>query len=322
MSRIPFTDEMHQTLLALKEKTGVGARALVSRWDNKPKGVTDPLISTWIHRRTKMVDGKQYKTVIAYWASIGEAVPITPKMHKALLAEKKRVGIGGEILFKYAAEDIPARLKVSMIKRWMSGQTRMANKAHYDFVMASYAKLTAEKIYRLRHLEKDNHIEFTKEIKSKLKRLQRESGISAMRLLKGRKDIPDGLNSAIISNWLNGSIKSARKEHFDYALKIWNETTPRLNVTDKMLSQLKREEQRTGQKPSRLLSLFSSAPKGLRTAALHRIIDGDTKTIDQGHWDFLFAAYKALPDVQTTKKKYYIGRPENAHSKPNNKKTK
>ena len=40
-------------------------------------------------------------------------------------------------------------------------------------------------------------------------------------LLKGRDDIPEGLNPAMITHWLGGRIKSVEKEHFAYALKLW-----------------------------------------------------------------------------------------------------
>ena len=65
MSRIPFTDDMHKTVLALQKRTGVGSRALVNGWDDKPERITYSLISMWIDRRVKTADAALYEATIS-----------------------------------------------------------------------------------------------------------------------------------------------------------------------------------------------------------------------------------------------------------------
>ena len=298
MSRIPFTDDMHKTIIALRDKSGVGSRALINGWDEKPEGLSRNLISTWVGRRVKTVDAGLYRATVTYWESLDSVIPITPDMRKALCDEKDRTGIGGEALLNYADEDIPSGLKNTTIKGWMRGQSRTANETHYDFVMQLYSTLTPEKIYRRRYLEKDGHVELTKEIISTLKALKRDSGISTMRLLKGRKDIPKGLTSAIINRWISGDMKTARKGHFDYVVKAWQEIDKRLTLTPEMYELFHSEYARTGMTRGRFLRLFTSKDGELPKGLIDALLSGKRHTMTAQNWEFMIERFKMLPDVR------------------------
>ncbi len=55
----------------------------------------------------------------------------------------------------------------------------------------------------------------------KLKAHRERTGYSTMALLRDRKDIPKGLNSAIISSWLTERVKTAKPEHCAYVLQCY-----------------------------------------------------------------------------------------------------
>ena len=304
MSRIPFTDDMHKTILVLQKRTGVGSRALVNGWDDKPERITYSLISMWMDRRVKTVDAALYEATISHWESLRNAVIITPKMHEALLAERDRVGIGAILLFKFTDEDAPKGLSPIMVSRWMKGKSYLSDIAYYEFVMRAYAAFTPEEAtrqkegYRRRSLEKDTHIELTREIISTLKALKQDSGISTMRLLKGRKDIPKGLTSAMINRWTSGHMKTARKAHFDYVVKLWREIDKRLSLTPEMYELFHSEYARTGMTRGRFLRLFTSKNGELPKGLIDALLSGKRHTMSERNWEFMIERFKMLPDVR------------------------
>lgn len=68
-----------------------------------------------------------------------------------------------------------------------------------------------------------NYIQITPDIIDGLKSHRERTGVGPHKLLRGRKDRPTGLSGIQISAWIDGKIKSARKQHVNYVLKIWEE---------------------------------------------------------------------------------------------------
>lgn len=105
------------------------------------------------------------------------------------------------------------------------------------------------------------------------------TGIAASGLVKGKKlTMPVGLNSNIINGWLRGTIKSARKEHWDYVISLWHELPDNPYIEPSMeefeeFSKLYRVSK------GHFAELFRSPqkPDGLTIALARRFASGKTK---------------------------------------------
>lgn len=132
----------------------------------------------------------------------------------------------------------------------------------------------------------------------KLKQLRNDTGVGPNRLLAGRKDIPAGLRSDIIRTWLNGAAKSARADHLEYVLALWEGADPCIPLSEDMRADLKREMERTGYKGKSLLNALAPVPEGLRPLDLNLWITGRVDKVRRSHLDFIREGLRSLPDRQ------------------------
>lgn len=153
-------------------------------------------------------------------------------------------------------------------------------------------------------------VPITNAIREELKRLRADTGVGAMRLLRGQLDHPKGLNSANISTWLSGKSASAKKEHLDYVLLRWRQADSILDVTSEMVATLNGEFQRTGLSANGFLNGAKSLPKGFGAYQLSGLRTGKRKTIPESQWTTLIDVLSELPDqIKASPAKPYIGRP-------------
>tara|TARA_R110002110_G_scaffold67928_8_gene184408 strand:- start:2122 stop:2589 length:468 start_codon:yes stop_codon:yes gene_type:complete len=145
-----------------------------------------------------------------------------------------------------------------------------------------------------------DRIEITEEIRAHLKAEQERTGAGIQRLFRGTNDVrPEGLkSSSIVHNWLNGTHKSARKDHVDWVVAAYrNFGTPkaqssRITITDELRDQLVAEFERTGLGAVKLMRhARDSAPSSLNPIKIQCWMDGRTKTANFKEWNFVMAFY-------------------------------
>lgn len=296
MPRIPLTDTMHSKLLELKKLSGVGPYTLVNQWDDKPKGLSATTVDNWLKRRVKSVDKTAYEAVIKYWENIDVVIKITSKMRKALIAERNRVGVGPEPLFKYANEELPNRLSIHTINRWMRGEVRSANQAHFDFVMRTYSRLTPKYIHQMRFLNKPDKVILTDEIRANLQKFRDRSSIGPAKLLRLTHDRPKGLTSTHIMNWINGKVQTAPKDYLNFVQKAWRTVEPEIAVTTSMIKLMNKEFQRTGASVSQVIKLCQSDLGSNPSHVLSALKLGKRRSIAKKTWQNIMQALASLPN--------------------------
>ncbi len=160
----------------------------------------------------------------------------------------------------------------------------------------------------------------TDDIREQLRGHQDQTGVGPMKLLRGRKDKPDGLTARIVVNWMAGTSKKAQKDHYDYMVALWEQQIPYERLSRIMISHFKLEPKRTGVPLVSLIRLSDDVPEGLTEKHLANLLNGNGRRIRQDYWDFLSNGMAALPDKDATPSKPYIGRnkkPSEAPKSPN-----
>lgn len=138
--------------------------------------------------------------------------------------------------------------------------------------------------------------ELTDKMIARLLALRGETGVGPLRLLKGRSDVPPGLDSAIIQSWLYGKTRSARAGHYEYVLSLWENQTPRLTLTDSDRDQLRAEQERTGVGAKGILAQMAPEIAKIKPVMISRWLSGELQSADATQWKALLAAYRAMPD--------------------------
>lgn len=121
------------------------------------------------------------------------------------------------------------------------------------------------------------------------------TGIAASGLVKGKKDsMPAGLNSNIINGWLRGTIKTAKKEHWDYVIWLWHD------LPDNPYIEPGREEFERflllyEASKGHFAKLFKSPemPDGLTIPIARRFASGKTKKIRRAYFEYLLEGMKS-----------------------------
>lgn len=149
-------------------------------------------------------------------------------------------------------------------------------------------------------------IPLTSEIVAELKTLKEQSGVGFSRLLAGRKDIPSGLSSATIRDWLSGKVKTAKQSHLDYVRRAWKSQTPRIKITDKIYNEIRAEMQRTGSSAGTLMNRLAPVPEKFTKTIMESTFSRAVKTMRQDYLEFLIGGLKSLPDKTVSKKMPYL----------------
>ena len=144
-----------------------------------------------------------------------------------------------------------------------------------------------------------SRIIITNVMRDELRELRKSTGIAPMRLLKGRSDVPEGLDSAIIQSWLNGKTESARLDHYKFVLKVWRQVTPRIRLSDEDRELLRTEMARTGVGPKAILRLLPSSPHKLKPIMISNWVNGKLETASAAQWEAVLSTYRSLPNLRS-----------------------
>ncbi len=157
--------------------------------------------------------------------------------------------------------------------------------------------------------EASDDIAITDAIRAALRAEIRRTGVTAIGLIKGRRDLPTGLDARAVNRWLTGVRKIARRSDLEFAAKRWAElpddpgrvtTDGRrlsrrgarhpaadetwIEVTPAMSAHLRAELSRTGITSAAILRGVPDLPVGLNQRVVRGWLYGETKTTDEAHW--------------------------------------
>lgn len=166
----------------------------------------------------------------------------------------------------------------------------------------------------------DALLPISKAIRQKLRSEIKRTGLTAIMLLQGADDLPEGLTVAHVNRWISGIVKAAPQSHIDYVLAKWASlgdnagrigpdgvALPKrgrrhardaisISMTEEMRTQLRAEMARTGIGFADILNGADDAPDGLNRRIIRGWLYGDVQKADQSYWHFVIARYAALPD--------------------------
>lgn len=151
-------------------------------------------------------------------------------------------------------------------------------------------------------------VTITDKIREELGSLHKSTGVGPQRLLKGKQDRPQGINSTTIYHWINGSTKTAKSEHLEFVLNEWRKQSALVTFTSEDKARLDDEFKRTGYAPSSLLNRLSGVPSDLTSDLLHRLQSKRLSKIPSEAKEFLFDNLRNLPDKTQNAPKPYLGR--------------
>lgn len=218
--RIPLTHEIVAELLALQEKSGLGPSSLF-KWAATqkipiPRGVSAQALRACIKSDAKTINSQLYAFALEAWPAAcayrERPVPIEGWMLKSL-RKSRDLGILPKMLFGEAV-DVPGGLGAGVIDEWLSGTATEAKKNHLDWVLSRCKALSKAQTPR---------VAITEGIQATLVAHRERSGVEQTALLKGARDIPDGLSAQLITAWIGGYIGTARKDFLDYVIARWME---------------------------------------------------------------------------------------------------
>lgn len=138
--RIPLTSDMITALRAEKDRTGVGAIALLkANRETALEGLKAPHIEHWLGGRVKTVDSVEYKFVLAAWKTLETAqwIDLTSELRAELIEAQKRSGITPEMIMRWG-NDVPEGLTVGKIKAVLDGTSKSILTCYIGFLLIAW----------------------------------------------------------------------------------------------------------------------------------------------------------------------------------------
>lgn len=147
---------------------------------------------------------------------MGAFEPITAELMEKLQAERERTGVGPTALLRGTASDPerPPTLKGIMITNWLSGTAKSARPGHIAYVLRRWESLpdATERSAR----SPAERVPLTGDILVVIDEFW-DRGFLPDKLLE-RRNVPEGLNAAIIRTWKDRRIKTAAKDYLEFVL--------------------------------------------------------------------------------------------------------
>lgn len=115
------------------------------------------------------------------------------------------------------------------------------------------------------------------------------TSVGPQALLKPYKNAPKGLNHAMITHWLGGRIKTAKREHMDFVLTAWSKlgTVETVQVTEALLSELRNAQRRSGINAEMMMRWNDAGAIDLSVSKIKHYLSGKAKTMRADHVEFM-----------------------------------
>jgi|GEM_PF-5621861 len=321
-----ISGDMIRKIQAEVKRTGIGIPALLKQdRENVPKGLTAPIVYSWLYGKTKTAQLDYLEYISQAWDKypdnyVAERVPITDDIIQKIRAEIQRTRVGVSILLKESKGNAPEGLNATIVNNWLQNpQSRIktGRKDYLDYLLDVWKAYPDIETSYEKVIGKDaKEVSITSGIVSVLKAHMRRTGISATMLLKNHSNIPEGLTTAEIISWLDkhGGVKVTQKRYLDFVLQCW-EAEPdtrkgraknplRVPLTKETAQKLKDEAVRTGIPQTRLLRIFAkNCPKGLNAHLISQWTNRYVKTANADMLEYVLHCWGQLPDRQIAEPK-------------------
>lgn len=132
-------------------------------------------------------------------------------------------------------------------------------------------------------------IELTQEILTALHAERDRTSVGPQALLKSYQDKPDGLNHPMVTHWLGGRIRTAKREHLEFVRAAWSklETNRSIELTDQMLAELKRMQAASGISAEMMMRWTEASSVGLSVSKIKHVLSGKAKIMREDQIEFM-----------------------------------
>lgn len=243
--------------------------------------------------------------------------------HKITRKEKKdnatRIKKGREPLTKDIADQIDneiKRTKMSVeryinnygktenfcartVQRWRSQDAKTICTAAKAEFFAIWSKLPDGLGEKMPYRTTVGYVLIDKSIIDQINAETERVGITISTLFDTSDNIPEGLSSATVYNWLSGRVASAKKEYIEFVISELQSlpTTDMVEVSDKLVETMKTEIERTGKGAAALsLSLKRSESYELDSKKITGWVSGKLKNAKRGQIEAAINHWKSLPN--------------------------
>ena len=215
-------------------------------------------------------------------------IPITNEIRDELTYLYTETGLSPATLLR-GAPNRPKGVSSRLIRQWMRGEAKSADKALLDYVLTLWRTIKAT--------GKDDtiaRVSLTPTLRAELTHLKNTTGKGAMSLLAGRKDKPKGLKSNIVTGWLNGTATTAKKSHLTYMMNLWSHADPLIPITQDMVDSYNVAISETRIPISTLLKLLHSKGVTLTRRQLDYRLKSGGKTIPKSEHEKMLKALQSI----------------------------
>ncbi|MBO6548561.1 MAG: hypothetical protein JJ964_02950 [Rhizobiales bacterium] len=141
-----------------------------------------------------------------------DIITITDKIRQILKAHQKRTNVKAIGLLKNTRRERPEGLTAYTIIHAIDGRKKKIHRKHLDYILEKWEALP----------DAPERVQISPETRDLLCNHHKRTGIGSHAITTIRGDCPYGLRSGVIQQWLNGTVKSANKTHFDYVIELWS----------------------------------------------------------------------------------------------------
>lgn len=262
--------------------------------EDLPDGLRPSVVGRWLSDPPARVREDHLNWVLcrceALATSPDRRVRIEAEIRNRLRALRERTGVGTTELLREGS-DCPPGLTDSIVNSWLSGQVKSARRSHIKWVLAAWEER-----------RQYDFITLTQGDTGRIADLLAACGIgvqAALRSYRGR--MPEGMTSDVIQSWLSGSVRLARREHFEFVLSalqtVFEDGQNRFELTREHVVALEAERIRTGTEIAGLVRGFHGLPDAPTASVIHSWFSGTTRSARQSDYDLVLGQWRSLPDL-------------------------
>lgn len=221
-------------------------------------------------------------------------IPITDEMLEMLFRCRAKTKIGSRNLLRITPGPHPEGLSAKIIESWLTGRTKTARTDLWHYVLGAWKNAPAKS--SVGKWLGPGRVPVTEAMRAELRYLKDATGVGPRALMRqAPQSIPQGLRSHTIQTWLDGLVKTARIEHWQYVLDAWHSLPRQIVITNDMRAQLQTLRASGGMGVTRLLRLTAKpVPPGLKASTVNRWLNGKAKTACSDHWHYILDAWESL----------------------------
>lgn len=153
-------------------------------------------------------------------------IDVTQDIINTIKSEIDRTQVSAQRMLKGKKEARDIGLTSGIIYSWIGGRSKTAKQSHIDLAIKLW-KAIPDADYSItmdKSRQKDELQPIPKDIHSKLKKIQKLTGLLPSRIFKLRDDVPQYLTSNMVGQWLNVKNYRANPKHVHWVILACKET--------------------------------------------------------------------------------------------------